>query len=119
MPTRHDPRGGSGHARALGAERHHLEVAEHCGVAATSSWGPTWGYAELVPVVRLGHAVETGFSYNGESGYAPGERLTTERLPPALKDLIRRGATRIALRWTARGKTGPERHGTLVVRITC
>ena len=83
------------------------------GVVATFDWGATWGRVKLVPAIKK----TTGFVYEGNAGYAPGQQLTVNRLPPALKSLIRRGAKKIELRWTARGQAGAEQQGKLVIRI--
>ena len=87
------------------------------GVVASFTWGAAWGSVRITPAVRHGGKEQTSFEFQGDAGYAPGQRIAIKPLPPQLKPLIRKGAKKLQLRWTARGKDGGEQKGTLVVRI--
>ena len=84
------------------------------GVTATFSWGASWGRVRVQPAVKKVAA----FTFEPDTAYAPGQRVAVKPLPPQLKQLVRKGAKKLELRWTAAGKTGIEKKGTLVVRIT-
>jgi hypothetical protein len=87
------------------------------GVRATFSWGATWGHVRITPYLKHGRTKWTGQSFEGDTGYAPGQQLTIKPLDSDFRKLVKRGAKTLQLRWTAAGQEGPERKGTLVVRI--
>lgn len=87
------------------------------GFVAKFHWGPSWGRVVAIPSVRHRGKTATGFPFQGDAGYAPGQQLTIKPLPPQLKPLIKRGAKKLQLRWAARGHDGNEQTGTLVLRI--
>ena len=84
------------------------------GFVAKFTWGAAWGRVTARPAIGK---ESTSFSYEGDAGYAPGQQLTINRLPPSLVKKIRRGAKKIQLRWTAKGQEGAEQTGTLTVKI--
>jgi hypothetical protein len=84
------------------------------GVVATFTWGAAWGRVVLTPAVKK----VTAYSFEGDAGYAPGQQVVVKPLPPQLKGPIKKGAKKLLLRWTAKGHEGPEKTGTLVVKIT-
>lgn len=85
------------------------------GVTASFSWGASWGRVLMTPSIKR---TNPAFTYQPETAYAPGHKLTTKPFPPQLKKLAKPGA-KLVLNWTARSYvSNVEKTGRLVVKIT-